>query len=378
MEKTQCCEYCGKDVPISLRCSQCKNAVYCNKTCQRSDWIDHKRVCFPEGSKCTRCLETITSENLLHCLVPHPNHMLRDCGCSSVGGATTWRFHCEACGHSFARSTQDRDHNRDIAPITTGPLHCFSGSHTIKPLKIGDNRCVRGDVLNLSVAPDLQNQIDRIPSTMPNLCVLTIQSSGWYDGNITPVLEIPMPKLKTLKLINCAFRKVILTRELTPEIEEIFFQNIPEDCELSVVSPKLKHFSMHYYGPSDNDHWIHEMLETATQLETFDSYKLRVGPLLRFAGNNLRSINLRRAEFLSSLIVYAPHLQHLRLQSCYELMGEISFPDTFPGFPVSARASLSTFDVDTTNSCISRSILDTLASHPRVVWEEPDDEDVGF
>ena len=41
------CAKCHKRAPRKefLRCSRCQLAMYCDKTCQKGDWKDHKRMC---------------------------------------------------------------------------------------------------------------------------------------------------------------------------------------------------------------------------------------------------------------------------------------------------------------------------------------------
>eukprot|EP00164_Ancoracysta_twista_P008132 GFYU01011679.1.p1 GENE.GFYU01011679.1~~GFYU01011679.1.p1 ORF type:complete len:228 (-),score=36.11 GFYU01011679.1:72-755(-) len=39
------CTNCGKSAENLLRCAKCKNAFYCDRDCQKSDWKYHKRVC---------------------------------------------------------------------------------------------------------------------------------------------------------------------------------------------------------------------------------------------------------------------------------------------------------------------------------------------
>jgi hypothetical protein len=67
---------------------------------------------------------------------------------------------------------------QDIAPITRGPKWCYDAYHTIKPLPDHDQRGCRDDMLVLFTGPDLQSQIDQIPTTHPNVSILTIQSRG--------------------------------------------------------------------------------------------------------------------------------------------------------------------------------------------------------
>ena len=47
------CKVCGKCAiggPLK-RCSRCKQAFYCSKDCQKSDWPQHKRSCQPPNPK---------------------------------------------------------------------------------------------------------------------------------------------------------------------------------------------------------------------------------------------------------------------------------------------------------------------------------------
>jgi len=157
-----------------------------------------------------------------------------------------------------------------------------------------------------------------------------------------------MPKLENLKPIDVTFSKVKLNTELTPMVKELFMQNIPDECDLTVQLPELKSFSMVYYGPPEDDSWIHDMLSTAKKLHTFDSYKLRVGPKLHFFGNELKQIRLHHAECLESLSVYAPNFTELNLQACYGLDGTLTILDTHPNFTPPPIPG-SSFAVNTTN-----------------------------
>lgn len=360
------CATCGK-VAVKA-CTQCQRVVYCNRDCQKADWKQHKKSCFPIGATCTRCCEVISDINLTKCQVPHPVHLLDDAGSSYGGGeGARWNFYCRACERTFAKESENYN-ERDTAAITQGAKFCFSGSHTIKPLNDADERRVFVDAMALHSGPNLQKQLDAIPTTMPNIRIITIQTTGGYDDSIRPKLQVAMPKLEVLKLIDIAFETVTLNTQLTPNIQELFMQNIPEDCALTVLLPELREFSIHHYGPSDDDSWIHEMLSTSKKLVMFDSYKLRVGPELHFAGNDLKSIVLHRAEMLDSLSVYAPNLCKLSLQACYGLNGSLTILDSHPNFP--PVPSQSTFVVNTLNACISPAIGRTLQSNPRIIWED--------
>ena len=42
-----CCIFCSKPSQSLLQCSGCGTVQYCDKTCQRSHWKNHKRDCKP-------------------------------------------------------------------------------------------------------------------------------------------------------------------------------------------------------------------------------------------------------------------------------------------------------------------------------------------
>mmetsp|Transcript_28825 Transcript_28825/g.72398 ORF Transcript_28825/g.72398 Transcript_28825/m.72398 type:complete len:112 (+) Transcript_28825:310-645(+) len=81
--------------------------------------------------------------------------------------------------------------------------------------------------------------------------------------------------------------------------------------------PQLRELSIFYWNGGDWG-WLINLLRSATMLEKFDSYKLRVG-CLRFGSNALRSIRLHRAELLTYLALWAPRLENLDLQAAYDL-----------------------------------------------------------
>ena len=39
------CDYCNSTLEKSQQCSQCKTAMYCNRDCQKKDWVRHKPLC---------------------------------------------------------------------------------------------------------------------------------------------------------------------------------------------------------------------------------------------------------------------------------------------------------------------------------------------
>jgi hypothetical protein len=89
-------------------------------------------------------------------------------------------------------------------------------------------------------------------------------------------------------LIDLAFSRVTLNQQLTQKLFDVTLQNIPDDCTLHIVLQNLKTLKMFYYGPTNNDRWVHEMLSAATRLGHFDTYKFRIGPSLSFASNHLK------------------------------------------------------------------------------------------
>jgi len=45
------CYYCKNKLEKPLTCSRCKKIYYCNKECQKNDYINHKKYCFNITSK---------------------------------------------------------------------------------------------------------------------------------------------------------------------------------------------------------------------------------------------------------------------------------------------------------------------------------------
>ena len=215
MDISNKCQTCGKEG--TKKCTSCRRVAYCDAVCQKADWKEHKKICFPEGATCTRCLEVIDINK--PCTVSHPPHMLEDGGASFGGGSNTWFFNCMACNEAFSKRSANFD-GLDTAPIVSGEKFCYNGHHTIKPLKDSDQRRNHEGTLLLYAGSTLQQQITDIPNTMPNVRFLVIQSRGSYDDILAPSLEVAMPMLQSLKLIDVAFGKVKLNHELTPMIEE--------------------------------------------------------------------------------------------------------------------------------------------------------------
>ena len=75
----------------------------------------------------------------------------------------------------------------------------------------------------------------------------------------------------------------------------------------------------------------------------------------------------------------APKLKMLNLQGCYGLDGDINILEEHVNFEKpSGRASRFVVDIDTTNACLSRSIVSTLQQNERVQWNGADLEDDSY
>lgn len=112
---------------------------------------------------------------------------------------------------------------------------------------------------------------------------------------------------------------MVLTEATTPQLRSLQLQNVPESCDLVIRCPELRDVSLHYWRADEKPHVVADMLAAATKLETFDSYKLWSNGALRFASNELTSIDLHRTDSLQALSIWAPKLTHLGLQACYSL-----------------------------------------------------------
>ena len=133
-----------------------------------------------------------------------------------------------------------------------------------------------------------------------------------------------MINLTTLRLFELGEEeaspvKLHLTKELTPNLVDLEIRNLPESCDFKVLLPTLKRLRIEYYHPERDALPINEMLAAATGLEQFGSYKLWVSDELRFASNHLRRLRIYRSDCLSSVSIWAPNLDQLYLQCCWDL-----------------------------------------------------------
>jgi hypothetical protein len=301
------------------------------------------------------------------------------------GSGMSQSYACGACRRSYKIKVQTGPGGVRGGEDVYQPANCrwcFRGrTHTVRPIPASDMRRVSDDILTITASDIMQSEIDAIPLNMPNVRILTIRRGTFqhYEEGNDPVLAVAMPKLETLRLIDVAFSQVTLNTSLTPALKSLEMQNIPENCDIQVIAPELRDFTMNYYGPIDDCSWMNTMLASATKLQSFESYKLRVGEL-SFASNDLEVVKLHRAELLQFLSLWAPALQHLHLQGCYALE-ELEILENHElssarirdfGGPV---VGLSTFTVDTTNACLSNEVKEELGNNRRVIWDGPDNDD---
>jgi len=93
-----------------------------------------------------------------------------------------------------------------------------------------------------------------------------------FDASMTVSLCVRLPELEEVQLLDVAFDRIELTEELTPKVRKLQMQNVPDECDIAVRLPKLEEASIHYF--TGDREVIQTMLDTATKLRTFESYKL--------------------------------------------------------------------------------------------------------
>ena len=120
-----------------------------------------------------------------------------------------------------------------------------------------------------------------------------------------------LSKLQELQLIDCAFDAITLNEELTPNLRRVQMQNVHDACTLDLSIPNLTHVSIHYFNGDPIPLQI--MLDKATKLDSFESYKLWAFDRIAFASNHLTDIKLHRSDALRGIDLYAPRLLNLNL-----------------------------------------------------------------
>jgi hypothetical protein len=220
---------------------------------------------------------------------------------------------------------------------------------------------------------DLQAEIDKIPTVMPDVKVLVIQSNGNYEDLTGPLqLNLSLPNLETLKILDVPFSRITLNKKLTPKLYDLELQNIGDEPRVDILLPTLKTLSVsHVGGP-----WVKKMFKAATQLERLDCYKCGMGRDVVLASNALRYVNLHRSDCLRSVTLYAPPLEYLSLQACYDLEN-LQFQDQHrkltkslpPDFTAPSR-----IEVVTTNAVLSSKIEQILKENPRIVVKDESED----
>jgi hypothetical protein len=323
---------------------------------------------------CTRCLEPTTANGGV-CRVPHPGHLLSEGGKCFGGGNTMLMFGCEACKQTFSKSKPFLSTNDDWTFKPPKAQWCFKGKHTVKPLKAGELRKVYNDVVTINVAhddttEDIQEQLAQMDAA--KVRILVVQAAdGIYAEHVKPCLDLDMPLLEEIKLLDVCFAKIVLNAAKTRKLQAIELQNLPYDCEVEIKCPSLKEFDCRYF---DGDcEWLQEMLDGAFVLEDFRIYKVAVDEL-SIASIALNQVIITRSDCLLDLTLFAPRLQHLQLQCCYALQ-RLTILDKHRILShtlLPAKFKPSNFDVDTRMSCLSPAVKSTLSSHPRVEWDDDD------
>lgn len=359
------CAICGKE--SETRCSQCRCSWYCGRACQKKDWKQHKKTCFPANSTCTRCLEPISTSGITSCCVPHPEHLLDEMG-KSFGGRdriTKVDLACNACQRTFSKSQKGDETDFTFDPPSA--QWCYHGPHTIKPIEEGDERRICRDIMTIDVSEgdttaQVQHKINQLAST--DVRILVIQAAD-FPEHVKPKLDIRLPKLEQIKILNVSFQKIVLNAQKTPKLRTIEHQNIPDDCNIEIKCPLLEEFNGRYHH--GDCEWVQEMLDAATQLKIFQSYKLGVDEIQFRSSRDLRQVHLHRSDCCSFVSISGPNLEYVRLQGCYSL-DRLTFP------PGQDDLNSSQFVVETTNSCLSNQVVRMLTTHPRVQWNG-DEED---
>jgi len=254
-------------------------------------------------------------------------------------------YSCEACGGQFKEVTGDSGET-----TVEGQVHCFSGKHTLAAVPKSDQRVVDLKSLSLRVSPSLQREIDGLPRTHPGVRRLKISGSGMAgmgDGEALS-FTVPLKKLKVLHLEDVLFSKVHLND--CPALEELELQNLDDDCDLKLAIPSLKRVKLNYFSRA-GEAAVEEMLEAATRLEEFTSYKLWHRKL-HFASTALRRVSIHRSDTLYDLSVWSPVLEELEIQACYSLdrVGAVALPDSHPRFPDWSGALSRNIEVNAVNT----------------------------
>lgn len=380
------CIVCNNEA--NFVCS-CRTVFYCSKKCQKSHWKTHKPLCVipdVEGT-CTRCEEEIKRGT--RCTIPHPGKIFSIAWCTAkfhlnvvsyrvfVEGiddhdSSEYSYTCTACNKHWKETTRqtwhpatsDRPSWTEIhETIITGSKWCYQGHHTKDPIPACDNRVKRSSDTDLVLNPNLQQQLNSLPSTVRRLTICANHS--FPDDPYS--LEAYLPDLEVLVIDGIQFKKLVLTSELTPKLQKLTLINLGDinACDFRVTAPLLKDIEIQYMNTSSSAP-INAMLAACTRLEKFYSYKLQVFQPVHFASTELKYLNIRRSDCLSKLSVYAPKLEKLDLIACYDLESVKILNSHHTSSQLQPGTVPTIFTVNLENSICSDRLMTYFQQHPRV------------
>ena len=132
---------------------------------------------------------------------------------------------CAACGETYAtRRRDDLPDNISKGPghdIVHGPAWCFQGKHRASVLPEHDlRRSYEGSIAQLNFfvgqardetnAVQIQRIIDALPKTHPRCKILVIRGGHHGEDVIRPVLNLALPFLEEVQVINFEFSAITL------------------------------------------------------------------------------------------------------------------------------------------------------------------------
>ena len=252
-----------------------------------------------EAPECTRCCQLWSKTG--KCLVPHPFDV------SQVG------VKCHACKTDMTKSENE---------------WCYRGRHTLAPIDPNlDTRVVNKSVLSLhyqQLAPqgqELQDLIDEAlctPAKRARIEKLSIRGNIGCDY----VLRHLLINLTELELTCGHLHGIFLNETLTPNLAIVDihecrpFDDSVDKMEFEVSLPKLEEFSMYKCEPKNGCDDLNRMIAKAHKLVEFDTYRMCArGQLVFTSSIHLKKIDLHKANSLESVIIWAPKLENLCLDT---------------------------------------------------------------
>ena len=77
--------------------------------------------------------------------------------------------------------------------------------------------------------------------------IVKITDHGFIEPMKSIRFNISMVQLVDLQLMDIQFSEIILNQTRTPNLQELFLHNVPEDCRMEILLPTLRKFKMFYY-----------------------------------------------------------------------------------------------------------------------------------